>query len=284
MKTIRKWLIDKVYRFLLPGLGTSGQKFAGKLKQGVTITLYNIPSTIALLALAALLQILPYVLAFMAAYGLTRSFAYGIHLKNCYLCAAWGFLYFIGGSLLATQIQFTMVIKIVIYCICCILLALYAPGNNEYQPYSPKRKSLLRLQTLIVTGILFIVSIYCEYIGLTVYSNVIMLATIAQTVNVLPITYILFGEKREFEYKSVVAPDEETEIKNIEKPVRKAVCRFQVYGVQLMFAVVVLSQLRTGQPFWHNAPHMGEDYYNTLENATWTNFGRSIMKGFCCKK
>lgn len=284
MKALRELFINKVYGFLLPGLKGSEQKLAGRLKNGVTITLYNLPSTVALLVIAALLHILPYVLFFMFSYGLIRTFAYGIHLKSCYLCAAWGFLNFIGGGYLATQISMQSSSKIIIFSICYFLLAVYAPGNNEYQPYSKKRYMLLKTQTLVVTSLLFLASFYFSSRGNIVYSNVIVLAMIAQSINVLPITYMLFGEKRSFEYTPVKKEVEPVQINENGKKANKAVWYFQVYGTQFMLAVVVLSQLRTGQPFWHNAPSMDKDYYDTLEDGSWTDFGKSFVKKFGCKK
>jgi len=163
------------------------------LRYGLAVIYYTITKTILLLAVAVALNILPYTLAFMAVFGGLRMYARGLHLKSNFGCTVLGFANYMVGIYISIHFDIGLLLTVIIYLICVSLNAIYAPSPTENSPISESEKLPLKFKTIIIMGGLFIVMLV---IGNNAYRNIILMATVIETLHILPITYKIFKEKR----------------------------------------------------------------------------------------
>lgn len=161
------------------------------IEYGLDCICIMILKIIIILLLAYFLNILKETIYIIIFYNVTRFFAFGMHAKNGTLCLLISTTIFIGGAYLATYLQLTLSIKIIISIACLILICIYAPSDTEKRPLinSKKRKKLktLSIITSIIMGVL-IICLHNNYI-----SNFMVVGQAEAVIMILPITYKLFG-------------------------------------------------------------------------------------------
>ena len=164
------------------------------LRYGIAVLYYAATKTILLIVVSIALNILPYTLAFMAVFGGLRMFARGLHLKSNLWCTIMGFVNYIAGIYIALHFSIGLRITIISFLVCFCLNAIYSPSPTENSPISPKNRLPLKIKTLFLMSGLFIIMMV---IGDNAYRNIILIATILETLYVLPVTYKMFKEKRD---------------------------------------------------------------------------------------
>lgn len=248
-------LIELLTAFFKKGLlYQENIKTCEELEYGISIFMQNIFKTFLLLLLAITLNISKYVFVFFIIYCLVSLFSFGLHVKSKIGCTAWGIINFIGGSYSAIYLNFNADIKNILIMICFALLACYAPAGTKMNPINPRYQFIFKMITLMIVGSLFVASNYLDISGFTVYSNIIVLAIIAQTINVLPITYHIFHQQWNPQYKSywqenkrkIVIPDLKTAKQNINWST------IRIWGLLLLALVITNSELFSVRPAWHN--------------------------------
>jgi len=162
------------------------------LRQGIAMFYYFAIKTVVLIAVSIALNILPYTLAFMLVYGGLRVFARGLHHKNNTINIIMSFTNYTIGIFISINFNINLLITVIIYLACFLLNAIYAPSPMENSPVSDKERLPLKLKTLVVMGGLFIVMLV---IGDNTYRNIILIATVFETLYILPVTYKLFNKK-----------------------------------------------------------------------------------------
>ena len=165
------------------------------LRYGIAVLYYTITKTILLLIAAIALNMLLYVLVFMGVFGGLRIFAKGMHLKSNLGCTILGFANYIVGIYLALHLNIGNLITFSIFGACFLLNAIYAPSPTENSPIREKKITTLKIRTLIAMGCLCVIMLV---IGDSVYRNIILIATVIETMHILPITYKIFRERREY--------------------------------------------------------------------------------------
>ena len=164
------------------------------LLYGVTVLYYFTIKTILLLVLSVALNILPYTLAFMTVYGGLRHFARGLHLQSNAGCTIMGFVTYIAGIYISINLNIGLLAAGIIYTACICVNAIYAPSPTENSPIRKENRLPLKIKTLAVMGGLFLTMLV---IGDNAYRNIILTATIIETLQILPIAYKIFKEKRD---------------------------------------------------------------------------------------
>jgi len=164
------------------------------LRQGVAMFYYFTIKTIVFIAISIALNILPYTLVFMLVYGGLRIFAGGLHHKNNALYTIMSFINYAVGIFISIYFNINFLITVIIYLVCFLLNAIYAPSPTENSPISDKEKLPLKIKTLVAMGGLLIVMLV---IGDNTYRNIILIATAFETLYILPVTYKIFGEQRD---------------------------------------------------------------------------------------
>lgn len=167
------------------------------VERGIIVLTQNLLKTMILVGLVYYLHIWKYTLVFMVSFVLLRHFSFGIHLRNGWACLTWGLINYIGSSYIAINISFHMYWKIFIFALCFYFMWKYAPSGTDYRPIGKLQKKPLKENTLVCLSLLFIFSLFLSYSGQDTYGSIIIIAMIAQTINVLPITYFIFRIERE---------------------------------------------------------------------------------------
>ena len=163
------------------------------LKYGIAVWYYFITKTILLVVVAWALGILLYTLTFMAVFGILRRYARGLHFKSNFVCTAVGFANYIVGIFLAIRLGIGFIPTIGIYLLCFALNAIYAPSPTAISPIRRMDRPPLKIKTIVIMAVIFVLLLFLED---GVYRNIILIATITETVYVLPITYTIFRERR----------------------------------------------------------------------------------------
>ena len=163
------------------------------LRYGLAVLYYTITKTILFLIAAIALNVLLYVLVFMAVFGGLRGFAKGLHLKSNLGCTILGFANYIVGIFLALNLNIGELIIFSIFGVCFLLNAIYAPSLTENSPISENQRTTLKIRTLIALTCLYMIMLV---ISDSVLRNIILIATVIETLHIIPITYKVFRERR----------------------------------------------------------------------------------------
>jgi len=173
--------------------GCSGSDDYEILRYGIAVTYYFVIKTVLLIVVSIALNILPYTLTFMLIYGGLRIFARGLHHKSNALCTFMGFINYLVGIFVSINFNISLLITVIIFLACFLLNAIYAPSPTENSPISDREKLPLKIGTLITMGVLFVIMLV---IGDNTYRNIILIATVFETLYILPVTYKIFRERR----------------------------------------------------------------------------------------
>jgi len=171
---------------------TPGTVRYDKLWYGTYIFYLNVAKTLVLIIVALALGIMPYVAVFALAYGALRVYSFGVHLDNSLLCTLIGLAYYLGSVYLSLHADIPLAVKVVFLLACTACFILYAPAQTKKRPIPEHQRKILKRKSL---GILAVVISFVFILrSFPVFSNLVFLAVVCQSVNLLPITYKIFKE------------------------------------------------------------------------------------------
>lgn len=174
---------------------TKEEQFA-LYKYGVHSILINVLKTTLLLVFTLYFDVFNFVLSFAMIYGSLRFFSYGVHIKNTALCTLVSLVYYLGSTYLAKNYAVHPVISLLIIPICAVAFFFYAPASYRTTPIKKSRQKHLKIMSFICLAIWYCFVIYTIYTKQHGGTNIINLAVICQTINILPITFRLLKEKK----------------------------------------------------------------------------------------
>jgi len=190
-----EFLTDRTTMALAPSLGCEpGSPTYEKLRYGTHTFYINAAKTLLLTIIALLLGIMQYVAIFALAYGGLRLFSFGMHFKSTLICTFVGLVYYLGSTYLSLFVTIPIPLKVTVVMVCGICFMIYAPAETKKRPILSKQRKKFKVKSIIVF-LVIVVSIFMLYPFSTIYSNLLFMAIICQTVNILPITYRIEGLK-----------------------------------------------------------------------------------------
>ena len=163
-----------------------------KLWYGTYVFYLNAVKMLILVAIALILGVLPYVAVFALAYGALRSYSFGVHLDNSLLCMLVGLVYYLGSIYLSLYMEIPTIVKVATILICAVGFVLYAPAQTRKRPIPEHQQKVLKKKSLGMFAVVT-VSVFALH-PLPVFSNLVFMAVVCQTINLLPITYKIFKE------------------------------------------------------------------------------------------
>ena len=162
-----------------------------EIKYGIESLYLTISKTIIILIGCIILKIVKPLLLLFIFYGIIRLTGFGVHAKKSWHCWVTSLLMFIGIPILISIISVNNNIIFITYLICMILMLKYAPADTEKRPLINKNKrALYKVLTLLITFIYLILSLILKN---QIIINTLYLSIILETIQILPITYKLYG-------------------------------------------------------------------------------------------
>lgn len=164
-----------------------------EIKYGIESLYLTITKTIIILIACALLKVTKPLLLLFMFYGIIRLTGFGVHAKKSWHCWITSLTMFIGIPLLISKLNINNFIIIITYSICMLLITKYAPADTEKRPLINKKKRVLyKVLTIIITFIYLVISLTIKN---SIIINTLYFSILLETIQILPITYKLYGVK-----------------------------------------------------------------------------------------
>jgi len=158
----------------------------------IQVFLLNFYKATIILTISYFLHILSFVIIGILVFGITRTFAGGVHLSDTFTCLIISSLIIIIPIILALYIPYNIFIISFISLINFILLWLYSPADTEYKPLKSKKlRKKLKFHSFLIMIILYLISISL----MSIYSNVIIFMVCIGCLTTTPIIYNLFKRR-----------------------------------------------------------------------------------------
>jgi len=188
------FLVRKTVAILAPRLGCEpNSPTYDKLKYGTHVFYINAVKTLLLVIVALILGILPYVAVFALAYGALRIFSFGVHLNNSFLCTAIGFVFYLGSVYLSLYVDVPLWARIALLIVATVGFVTYAPAQTKKRPIPEHQHRVLKRKSVVVLVVVAVV-VFALHQPFPVFSSLVLMAAVCQTVNLLPTTYKIFNE------------------------------------------------------------------------------------------
>lgn len=165
--------------------------------EGIVTTFFK---TIVIFIIGYYLKILlPLALA-IASFGLLRTFAAGMHLRNGWTCMLFSSTLFLAIAYAGIYIPLPRLVKTGVFAVSFLLLYLYAPADTEERPLvCEKNRRDLKTSAIVTAGIIFVIAMILPEENIV--GNVITWGVIIESVMTTPMIYYIFRRRyRNYEY------------------------------------------------------------------------------------
>lgn len=159
------------------------------LRYGLEGIYLTVTKLVIIILLSFILHIEKEVLLLLILFNIIRFTGFGVHARTSTSCLITSTLFFIIIPYVFLQIQFTIIIKMIICGLCLISYILYAPADTIKRPlYNQKKRKTRKLITILI-GLIY--SIGCLFIQNTIIESMLLASLLIQSIVILPITYRL---------------------------------------------------------------------------------------------
>jgi accessory gene regulator B len=156
-----------------------------KMRLGMQVFVSNFFKTIVAYSVSILCNLFFYTLTVHITYFLIRHFAHGAHAKTPLLCHIQNLLLFVFLPWLVVYTQLNSIIFYTLGILSFIVLSIYAPAATKKQPIPARLKPRKKRNTIIVTVLLIILSMFLS----EPYQQLVLLGIIIIAVLQLPIFF-----------------------------------------------------------------------------------------------
>ena len=156
-----------------------------KMRLGLQVLIHNIFMVGFILMISECLGIFTYALILLISYGLLKVAAGGIHFKKSSLCLLSTGAFIVCGVWIAKNIKVSLYKVILIYFICMLVLWKIAPKGTDNNPIAPKYYHKLKKDSLLITGLYLLVTIYEFMSGKVKIGSLLLVAVVFETSTLL---------------------------------------------------------------------------------------------------
>jgi len=189
-----EYMVNKTVSALAPKLGCEpNSPTYDKLKYGTHVFYINAVKSLLLIIVALVLGILPYVAVFALVYGALRIYSFGVHLNNSLLCTVIGFVYYLGSVYLSLYAEVPLWARVALLAVSTMGFVVYAPAQTKKRPIPARQRKILKKKSLVILAVVAVAVFILHHLS-PVFSSLILMAAVCQTVNLLPSTYRIFKE------------------------------------------------------------------------------------------
>lgn len=158
-----------------------------KMKLGIEIILINLSKLIVIFLVAAQVNLLKESLFMILVFASIRKSSFGLHAQNSIVCTITSLTIDVFGAFISYYITLNNFMVFIIFVFINICLYRYAPADTENHPLIGKKlRQNLRRQSVTVGIILMILTLIIQN---PTVKAMIIIATGAQVISILPITY-----------------------------------------------------------------------------------------------
>lgn len=162
------------------------------IQYGIEVFFINLFKLTFLFIVAALLNVIKYLLILFVCYGCVRIFAAGVHAPSTILCTLLSFVFFLGGTYIALYTPINFWVRIVLFVLAFVLLAKYAPADTEERPLvSAKHRKKLKMQSILAASVLFLIMLVIKN---ETYKNLITCGVMLEGIFITPVIYFILGK------------------------------------------------------------------------------------------
>lgn len=156
-----------------------------RMALGLQVLIYNIVMIGTILIASQIIGIFWEAVILLAAYGMLKITAGGIHFKKSAACLPGTGIYVIIGVMISRQLDIRLPHIILIYVVCMIVLVIVGPQGTENNPVSEENYERLKKKTIYIVSFYLFITIF-----MTVYSGykpyLLVVAVVFETFSLLP--------------------------------------------------------------------------------------------------
>lgn len=156
-----------------------------KMRLGFQVLIHNIIMIGSILLLAELNGIFIDSVILLISYGLLKLTAGGIHFEKSLICLLSTSAFVISGVTITKYIRISIYGVLLIYVLCMFILWLIGPQGTENNPISPQYYYKLRRDTMIITSVYLLITIYKFVVGQKI-PYLLLVAVVFETTSLLP--------------------------------------------------------------------------------------------------
>lgn len=155
------------------------------------VSIYLTFSKIIIISIIALiLGMFKEMIIFMIFFNILRTTGFGLHATKSWICLLSSIIIFIGFPLVCINLNINVYLKIVICCLCTILMYKNAPADTHKKPIVNKKRRLIYNMISTVFAIIF--SFIAILIDNQFISNCLVFSLILENLLISPTIYKLF--------------------------------------------------------------------------------------------
>lgn len=200
VEVLTKRLRAAITNFISTNFPEKGEEELEIIGYGIEGIISTFFKTVLIFMIGYCLKILlPLTLA-IASFGLLRTFASGVHLRNGWTCMLFSSSLFLSIAYAGIYIPLPRLIKAGVFAISLILLYFYAPADTEERPLvCEKTRRELKISSLVIAGIFFVIAMILPEDNTV--GNIITWGVIIESVMTTPMIYYFFKRRyRNYEY------------------------------------------------------------------------------------
>lgn len=189
---------DKVVNFLFNKIKNNNKNIDEIKLEEIKYGLYGlytlITKTTVIIIISLLLNMFNNFIIFLSFYCLLRCVGFGCHAKSNIHCWTFSIILLLGMPHFFMLINFTDMMKTVIWSICFINFLIFCPADTAKRPMINKLRKLKFKLAIIVISIIYLVLIF----NFENISNLILAAMVLEALLTNPLGYIIMGNEPRF--------------------------------------------------------------------------------------
>lgn len=164
-----------------------------KMKLGLEIFFINISKLIIVCLIASHFSLLKEALFMIVVFGSIRSTAFGLHAKSSMVCTLITSMMFVAGPYVSYHIKLDNYLVLAAFIIMIFCFYKYAPADTENHPILGEKLRLkLRKKTVLKSLLFMFITLIVK---IQVIKVMIVLSTVFNVMNILPITYKILNRR-----------------------------------------------------------------------------------------
>ncbi len=192
VRKMKQLFLNGTIRFITKYNDSYTEKDIERMRYGLEGLYLSITKLIIILGIALILGIAKELIILLVLFNIIRYPAFGFHADSSLQCLLFSTIIFISFPLLATVVNLSLPVHIILISLCMLAYLIYAPADTVKRPQPVKSIRMKRkIGTLICATVLTILSFM---VSDNIIQNLIVFAMLIEVLMILPITYKVFGQ------------------------------------------------------------------------------------------